>query len=144
GALPYYSGLYTLDYYGLNDAEVAAQRMRGRSRIGHEHYASPEYMLQKSIDIYDVTGQIVHKSKDRPRAVINRAWVRVDKLNRGSEILTVQCRYANGRFLIYATTLSEEEHERRFANLDFCTDHFDKLKKPAKPPQDDIHEPTAK
>ena len=134
GALPYYSQLYTLDYHGLNDAEVASQRIRGRSKIGHEHEASPTYMQQKQIAMYDITGQVVHRRKDRPKAVINRASMHVQRLNKGTDILTVQCRYANERFLIYATALSDEEHDEMFSDLDLCVDHFDEVQLREKTP----------
>jgi len=44
GVIPYYSGLPTIDLYGLNDAFVASRDVRRRSWPGHEKRAPPWYV----------------------------------------------------------------------------------------------------
>jgi arabinofuranosyltransferase len=51
GALPYYSGLTTIDMYGLNDKWVARNGVVVGNRPGHQRYATPEYLLEREVNI---------------------------------------------------------------------------------------------
>ncbi|MBT3218286.1 MAG: hypothetical protein HN348_04290 [Proteobacteria bacterium] len=125
GAVPYYSGLYTLDYHGLSDAEVVKSKIQRRSLIAHEHRAAPAYMAEKEIHMYDVLGRLVHKHVDGPKKALARAQDRVESLNRKEKgNLVARCRYVEERFIIYASTLTKSDHQRLFGHIDRCRTHF--------------------
>ena len=59
GALPYFAGLPTVDLHGLNDATIARQPLARRGEIGHEKYASLEYLKERHVAIWDVRNYAV-------------------------------------------------------------------------------------
>lgn len=108
GAVPYYSGLYTVDVRGLNDVAIAHQPLERRGIIAHEHMASFDYLKEKKVAIFDVLNRIVHDGNPAsfPREVSNDRY-------RGP----LRCVRADGRYLLFATTLPEAEFRRVFENL---------------------------
>jgi hypothetical protein len=54
GAIPYESGLRTLDRLGLTDATVARQAPEGRRVIAHERHASFDYAARAGVDLWSV------------------------------------------------------------------------------------------
>jgi hypothetical protein len=118
GALPYTSRLYTLDYYGLNDAKIAHTEVKRRKHIGHEHRASPAYMQEKKIVIYDILGNLVYNKSDKPATLLAKAKARAKKMN--NEVLKARCRKVDDRYLIYASAVSSKEHEAAMGKLSKC------------------------
>ncbi len=51
GAIPYYSGLQTIDMLGLNDDWVARNGLPYLSMAGHERIATFEYLLQQKVNL---------------------------------------------------------------------------------------------
>jgi len=51
GAIPYYSGLPTVDLFGLNDRWVAENGWLSRRMAGHRHRAPDSYLEQKKVNI---------------------------------------------------------------------------------------------
>jgi len=51
GALPYVSGLKTIDFHGLNDVAIARMPV-GEGRIAHEHTAPIEYLIERKVDLH--------------------------------------------------------------------------------------------
>jgi arabinofuranosyltransferase len=118
GALPYTSQLHTLDYFGLNDAKIAQKEVKKRRRIGHEHRASAIYMREQGIVMYDILGNLVYEESDNPSRLLSLAKSRAKSLN--GEILKARCRKADDKYLIYATAVSSEIHDKELAKLDKC------------------------
>jgi arabinofuranosyltransferase len=118
GALPYTSRLHTLDYYGLNDAKIAHKDIKKRKHIGHEHRATPAYMQEKQILMYDILGNIVYTKSDQPSTLLDRAKNRAKKMN--GSILTARCRKVDDKYLIYASAVSDAEHNAAMAKLGKC------------------------
>ena len=110
GALPYFSGLTTVDFRGLNDEHVAHSQPSDRSWIGHEKAASFEYLAQRGVAIWDVENRIVRppgSPQPQPHAV-NRPFYA------GMACIAS----AEKRHLVFATTLDVEEFRRTFSKFD--------------------------
>lgn len=110
GALPYHSGLPVLDFFGLNDAFIAHQEIRERGRVAHEKAAPFDYLAERGVVIFDVQNRIVQPSgSDPPRhRRVERKWVYSGP---------VRCVEAEGRYLLFATTLGEEAFRETFARF---------------------------
>jgi hypothetical protein len=52
GAIPYYSGLRTLDRFGLTDAVVARSPSTGHRFMAHDKHATLEYATQAGVDFW--------------------------------------------------------------------------------------------
>jgi arabinofuranosyltransferase len=52
GAIPYYSGLRTLDRYGLTDAVVARGPARGQAMLAHDKHATLQYAARAGVDFW--------------------------------------------------------------------------------------------
>jgi arabinofuranosyltransferase len=124
GALPYYSELWTLDYYGLNDARVASRDVKDHEsfqRIGHEHEAHPRYIVKRNVQMVDGIGRIVWKKGDHPRKALQMAKSRAKYFNKARKVVyKPRCRYVDDRFLIYLSPLSDSKHEQVFGHLEAC------------------------
>ena len=110
GALPYFSRLSTVDYHGLNDASIAHQKVTERGWIAHEKRASIPYLTERGVAIWDVKGRIV-KPADAPRPRPHRVSARFHGA-------PVSCVRADGRYLVFATTLTREAFLRTFENCE--------------------------
>ena len=62
GAIPYFSGLYTLDMLGLNDKWVAKHGMPQNAAPGHQRITSLQYMLDSNIDFIIAHPQLIRKN----------------------------------------------------------------------------------
>ena len=62
GAIPYFSGLYTLDMLGLNNAWVAKHGIDNPGMPGHQRITSFQYMLDSNIDFIIAHPQMLHRS----------------------------------------------------------------------------------
>ncbi|MCP4764235.1 MAG: hypothetical protein GY870_20850 [archaeon] len=51
GAIPYYSGLRTIDMHGLNDKWIAKNGILMGSRPGHQRYATYDYLIQRGVNL---------------------------------------------------------------------------------------------
>ncbi|MBW2271801.1 MAG: hypothetical protein JRG96_00915 [Deltaproteobacteria bacterium] len=107
GALPYYTRWPTLDYRGLNDPVIAHEGVGPRAIIGHEHYASRQYMEKRGVEVFDVRNQLVvsgdptrfrgkRPSKNRIRWPLHAV------------------RLEDGKSMVFGTTVSEEDLRKRF------------------------------
>ena len=118
GALPYTSRLHTLDYFGLNDASIAQKEIKKRRRIGHEHRASPAYMREQGVIVYDILGNLVYDKSHKPSALLKKAKTRAKSMN--AEILKARCRKVDDKYLIYATAVPTAVHDKAMKNLAKC------------------------
>ncbi len=107
GALPYYAGLPTIDFRGLNDAHIARQPVRQRGRVAHEKAASVEYLTERGVVIYDVLNRIVQEEPRCPPPYVRRDFYEGP----------VRCVAIEGRILAFATTLSDEQFRRVFTDF---------------------------
>lgn len=51
GAIPYYSGLDTVDMLGLNDAWVARHGLSAGARMGHQKLAPYDYLIERGVNL---------------------------------------------------------------------------------------------
>jgi arabinofuranosyltransferase len=51
GAIPYFSGLRTIDIFGLNDATIARHGKARPGRPGHERLASLDYLIEQKVNL---------------------------------------------------------------------------------------------
>lgn len=109
GALPYYSQMPVLDFRGLNDVTIAHQELLTRGEIAHEKSASLEYLTERGVVIYDVLNQIV-QPVDAPEPKIRA-------VERDFYSGQVRCLEAKGRYLVFATTLSDAAFRDTFRNF---------------------------
>jgi hypothetical protein len=110
GAVPYYTDWPTVDSLGLNDAEIARLPLEDRGVIGHEREAPYEYLVERKVVIFDVLNRVVHRT-DRKR----REQQHVIHDGRELPLKVVRVR---GRYLIFATLLTDEELERTLSPLE--------------------------
>lgn len=59
GVVPYYTRLPTVDFFGLNDREVARQQVERRGLIGHEKVASLDYLERRGVALIEVMNNLV-------------------------------------------------------------------------------------
>ena len=107
GAVPYYTDWPTVDRRGLNDVFIARLPVVRRGRVGHERDAPHEYLVEREVAIFDVLNRIVHHSDDvrsrRPTVV------------REGHVLPLKAVKVRDHYLVFATTLSDDALEGRFA-----------------------------
>ena len=60
GAVPYYSGLPTVDLYGMNDVRIAHMEISERGVIAHEKRGSSDYMRERSVEVFDRLNKLVY------------------------------------------------------------------------------------
>jgi hypothetical protein len=109
GALPYFSGLPTVDFRGLNDAYVARLPVRERGWIAHEKAAPWAYLTARDVAILDVLNRIAWPAglpEPEPHAARNDFYEG-----------PLSCVEADGRYLLFATTLDEARFRERFSRL---------------------------
>jgi len=115
GALPYVTGLTTVDYHGLNDARVARIRTRTHAEIGHEKLAPPAYLAERGVDVFDVLNRLVFP--DEPRIVeeaFSDATRRLREIDPDSRYLRAERLRTGGKVLVFGTTLSSTQFAQRF------------------------------
>jgi hypothetical protein len=105
GATPYYSGLYTIDLWGLNDVVVARQE-ETFDVVAHRKWAPRWYLEQKKVDMIEVWGGLV-----MPAERSADGDVVPDERCTGE----VHCILIGEYVVVFQTVLSEEEFAERFA-----------------------------
>ena len=124
GAIPYYTGWYTLDTLGLNDRYVARQPLRPGShgRVGHQRHAPLEYSRAKKVQLLPVGQQFLFTVPEHEVAELKRGFEKRWKASAGGERESViHCRkVVPGAFLFFRTTVSDAELESLFGGLDRC------------------------
>ncbi len=109
GALPYYARLPALDFRGLNDLRIAHQPITKRGVIAHEKVATWEYLVERGVVMLDVWNTLVlPDGAPRPRT---------RSIDRDVYSGPIHCVLAKDRYLVFATTLSDEEFRRVFARF---------------------------
>lgn len=109
GALPYYARLPALDFRGLNDLRIAHQPVTERGVIAHEKVATWDYLVERGVIMLDVWNTLVlPDGAPRPRT---------RSIDRDVYSGPIRCVLAKDRYLVFATTLSEEEFRRVFARF---------------------------
>jgi hypothetical protein len=73
GAIPYYSGLRTIDMLGLNDPWIARHGRRLTSHAGHRRIATLDYLESKGVNL--VIGHPVMVSSDSEAAAVRLKWL---------------------------------------------------------------------
>ncbi|MBN1345007.1 MAG: hypothetical protein JXQ73_20100 [Phycisphaerae bacterium] len=114
GALPYYSRLPTLDLCGLNDLAVGHQEITRRGVIAHEKRASHEYLVRRGVVIYETTQGIVQPRQipGGPGPMLHRTVT--TPYYQGP----LRCVKAKGRYLLFATTLSDAQFRKTFSRCE--------------------------
>jgi arabinofuranosyltransferase len=104
GAVPYYSGLPTLDLYGMNDVRIAHEKITERGVIAHEKRGSPAYMRERGVELFDRLNKLFAEAPVQNEICPDNrgCWksIRVD-----------------GYFLNFVTFLPEPEYQSRFGRL---------------------------
>jgi len=105
GATPYYSGLYTIDLWGLNDVIVARQK-KTSDIVAHRKWAPAWYLKGKKVDMIEVWGGLVmpiERSADGAIVPCERCTG------------DVRCIRVGEYVVVFQTALSEERFAERFA-----------------------------
>jgi arabinofuranosyltransferase len=105
GALPYFSRLFAVDTLGLNDAFVARQSINWPGVIGHERVATTDYLVSRGVAIHDVMNRLIYRGPPDalPRTMLGRP---------------LRCIEANGKYLLFATTLNDAAFDAVFERFD--------------------------
>lgn len=121
GALPYYSGLPAIDYFGLNDAQVARQEVGDRSVIGHEVRAPIPYLKDRGVIIFDILNRVVWEATPRElEDVIRRRDDLVAAQGQGLPLKGVCLETTDGRYLVFATPQGNLDLAHWFPGLLGC------------------------
>ncbi len=109
GAVPYFTGLPTVDRRGLNDTYIAHMPLKKRGRIAHEHNAPYDYLVKRKVVVFDIFNQLVFPDKEK---------ITADKKyfydNREARVRAVE---VDGQYLIFATFVSDEMLNEVFRGL---------------------------
>lgn len=108
GITPYYSQLYTVDLWGLND-EFVGHMEKAQDVVAHRKWAPRWYLEQKKVDIIELWGGLVI-----PVKASSDGTVTVPERCTG----VVRCIRADEFVLIFETTLSERDFAERFSNFE--------------------------
>jgi hypothetical protein len=112
GALPYYTGWYTLDARGLNDVRIAHEPLPERGLVAHEREASLEYTRERRIAAIVLNHQLLYEARSPWLAesrLLARRWAR-DASRRLGEPGAVRARCLEvgaGKALLFATLLDD-------------------------------------
>ena len=83
GAIPYYSGLRTIDMLGLNDPWVARHGRRFTSHAGHRRIATLNYLVSKGVNL--VIGHPVMVNSDSEAGAVQLKWL-IQRLEPGDQV----------------------------------------------------------
>ncbi len=127
GALPYYTGWYTQDKHGLNDAFLAHQPIKRHSQIAHEHNASLTYVKKKKIAVYMVGNILLYNETASTLPWVMRRLERLlrQRYNRRNKDKSAELRLVclvpgEGKQLIFATNMEDSEFEKVLGHLRNC------------------------
>jgi hypothetical protein len=110
GAVSYHTRWPTLDRRGLNDVRIAAMPLERRGVVAHERDAPFDYLVERRVVIFDVFNRIVHTRdilKGRPLLFPH-----------DGHSLPLRAVRAEDRYLVFATTLADQEFRRVFSHLE--------------------------
>jgi hypothetical protein len=110
GAVPYITRWPTLDRRGLNDARIAGMPLKQRGVVAHERDVPYDYLVERRVVIFDIFNRLVHRRdilRGRP------AWIPHD-----GRPLRLRGIRVDGRYLLFATTLSDRDFRTMFARLE--------------------------
>ncbi len=108
GATPYFSGLYTIDLWGLNDIVVARQE-ETFDVVAHRKWAPRWYLEQKKVDMIEVWGGLVMPAKRSADG---------DVVPDERCVGDVRCIRIGEYVVVFETVLSKEEFAERFADFE--------------------------
>jgi hypothetical protein len=111
GALPYYSGLTTVDRRGINDRHIARLPLSKRGKLAHERDAPLDYLVEREVAIFDVMNRIVHDED-----VTQGGRIPAYKLQ--GMLLPLEVIEVDGRYLVFVSMLTNERFQRAFGKLD--------------------------
>lgn len=128
GALPFYSQLWTLDYYGLNDSHIARKEVKSRGLIGHETHASINYMQKRGVEAYAILKRFIYAHTDKEyQHLVQDAYKKIAKLNQESidqgnqAKLHYQCyQLTQNEHFIFATPQDPQKIRTRLSKLVPC------------------------
>jgi arabinofuranosyltransferase len=112
GAIPYYSGLRTLDRLGLTDARVAHSAGQARRVMAHDKHASLEYARERGVDLWasDAVHVLWQVTDDKLMHMV-RAAARSGGDTYGAAL-------ADGTFLVADLPLGVERARRRMPSIE--------------------------
>ena len=61
--------------------KIAQKDIKKRKHIGHEHRATPAYMWEKQVVMYEILGNLVYDKLDKPATLLSRAKTRAKNMN---------------------------------------------------------------
>lgn len=103
GALPYTTGLVTVDYHGLNDVRIARMPVAREGRMAHEQEASIEYLIERRVDLHLAGSRTLRL---HPREVFTD---RLDRFRDHWRNVPI-----DGRYLCFASYVPEERFREVF------------------------------
>jgi arabinofuranosyltransferase len=114
GAIPYYSGLRTLDRVGLTDADIARSEFRSRL-MAHGKHATPLEARDKGVDFWalDAVHSLWHVSHPLLFPLLQRAA--------RNELPVFAADVGDGYYLIGMLPQGQAHASRRFPSLAFCS-----------------------
>lgn len=112
GAVPYYTGWAVTDTLGLSDRVIAQSPVEERSRIGHEHAPTEDYLMERGVEWVELTSQLVfaHVGCEALRAFAKTT----DALT--SHCLEVETS-RGPRYILVGTYLNEVAFDARFPHV---------------------------
>lgn len=110
GALPYFAELPILDVHGLMDPRIARMPLKERGLVGHEKFATPEYLRERRVVIVDVLNRIIENPDARKKTP--------KEVDRPYFVGPVRRVRALGTVLAFSTTLSDAEFRRVFSKFE--------------------------
>lgn len=106
GALPYVTGLTTIDYHGLNDVRIARAPVAREGRKAHEQEASIEYLKERKVDVHLAGSRGLRRL---PTATFNDRTERFQEYWKNVPI--------GDRWLCFASYVSEERFQEVFGRF---------------------------
>lgn len=136
GALPYYADLWALDFFGLNDREIARQEIpEGTHMIpGHEKKADTARLVAEDVDMFDASGLLVTHDLGQARHAWEKSKRKLRKMHVTDE-LTLVCHHVEDDWLIFVTSHTPERHAARYGHLPSCDAEMEAKGKGAKTPK---------
>lgn len=115
GAMPYYSGFPILDLHGLNDVVIAHTPIERRGVISHEKVATVDYVRERGAVLCNVLNRFVFdENEEQYRNLMNPLFSGFHPYFPKP----IRCVRALGKYIVFGTTLAEEDFLRVFARFD--------------------------
>ena len=110
GALPYYTRWPTLDFRGLNDPLIARTPLAQRGVIAHEHNATPAYLRERGVVVYDSMNQLIFH--DDPLQYRGKSTLRADHKWK------LRAVRVGDDVMVFSSLVPEREFRRVFRDLE--------------------------